>query len=219
MWRPVAEAWKRAATEHDSGACRRLNALDIIATLYPNPVVSPVRAMFERGTHFAGHVIVQLLGAGRIAEVYEVVAPDGARLALKVLKIDDTPLDAKPNARLGQEGEAIATIEHVNVVRFHDAGRDAGRVWILLELVHGPDLWQLVRDAGGTLPPARAVSLVRQVCEGVAAAHALGILHRDLTPGNILVAPGDLAKVADFGSAKLERGSVKTTSEIGRAHV
>ncbi|MFT3767401.1 MAG: protein kinase [Minicystis sp.] len=158
--------------------------------------------LFQRGTHFAGHVIVRLLGTGRIAEVYEVVAPDGRLRALKVFKLD-APLSAKAQARLGQEGEAVATIEHVNVVRFFDAGVEQGRVWILLELVEGPDLRRLVEDAGGALPIERAVRIVRQACEGVTAAHRLGILHRDLSPENILVAADDVAKVADFGSAKL----------------
>lgn len=168
--------------------------------------------LFQRGTHFAGHVIVRLVGTGRVAEIYEVIAPDGRRRALKVFK-HDAPLDAKPQARLGQEGEAVAIIEHVNVVRFFDAGVDHGRVWILLELVDGPDLRRLVDEAGGALPAERAVRIVRQACEGVAAAHQLGILHRDLSPENILVTADDLAKVADFGSAKLARHGVKTTSE------
>ena len=168
-------------------------------------------AFFERGTHFAKHVIVRLLGTGRMAEVYEVVAPDGQHRALKVIK-SGVPLPSKPQARLGQEGEAVASIEHVNVVRFYDAGVEDGRVWLLLELVLGPNLRQLVQQAGGTLPVERAVSIVRQACEGVAAAHALGILHRDLKPENILVAAGDRALVADFGSASVGALGVKTTA-------
>ena len=162
-------------------------------------------ALFERGAHFARFVIVRLLGVGRAAEVYEVTEPDGRHRALKVSK-PDLPLASKPQARLGQAGEAIASIEHVNVVRFFDADVEAGRVWILLELVDGPDLRQLLRDAGGALPVARAVSIVRQACEGMAAAHARGILHRDLTPENILVGPEDLTKIADFSAAKVAWG-------------
>jgi serine/threonine-protein kinase len=146
-----------------------------------------------------------------VAEVYEVVAPDGQHRALKVIR-GGVPLPSKPQARLGQEGEAVASIEHVNVVRFHDAGIEDGRVWLLLELVRGPNLRQLVDRCGGTLPVERAVSILRQACEGVAAAHALGILHRDLKPENILVAAGDRALVADFGSANVGSLGVKTTA-------
>lgn len=173
---------------------------------------------FAPGTHVANHFIVRHLGSGRIADVYEVIAPGGARRALKLLKAD-APLDSKLPARLAQEAEIVATIEHVNVVRFHGAGvdlaagPDRGRVWLLLELVEGPDLRRLARDAGGALPAERAVSIIRQAAEGVAAAHRLGILHRSLEPENILVASGDLAKVADFCSAKLEGYGVKTTRE------
>src|SRR6185437_12237195 len=87
------------------------------------------------------------------------------------------------------------------------------RAFIVLELVDGPDLGQLARNEGGKLPIERAVGIVQQACEGVAAAHARKILHRDLRPANILVAEGDLVKVTDFGSAKLEGFGVQTTDE------
>ncbi len=164
------------------------------------------------GTHFAQHRIVRLVATGAVAEVYEVIAPDGVRKALKILR-GDRALLAKSQARFVQEAEAIAMIDHVHIVRFLDAGVEDGRVWMLLELVEGPDLRVLVRDAGGSLPVERVVSLVRQACEGVAAAHAREILHRDLKPENILVGPNDVAKVADFGSAKLAGWGVKTTKE------
>ncbi len=166
---------------------------------------------FQRDTRFADYVILRLLGTGRMAEVYEVVTPDGRHWALKVIKAG-IPLQSKPQFRLGQEGQAIASIEHVNVVRFHDAGIEDGRVWLLLERVLGPNLRQLVQREGGALPVVRAVSIVRQACEGVAAAHALGILHRDLKPENLLVAEGDLVKVADFGSANIGSLGVETTA-------
>ncbi len=167
--------------------------------------------MLPRLTHVAGHRLLRLLGQGDAAEVYEVLTPEGERRALKLLKANGAPR-VQHEARLGQEGEAIAMIEHVNVVRFHDAGVEQGRVWLLLELVDGPDLRVLAQRTGGALPLLRALRILRQACEGVAAAHALGILHRDLKPENILVAEGDLAKVADFGSAKLAGWGVKTTS-------
>ena len=72
-------------------------------------------------------------------------------------------------AGLGRWGEAMAMIEHLNVLRFHDAGVEGDRVWLLLELVDGPDLRTLTQRAGGALPVARAVRLVRQASEGVAA--------------------------------------------------
>ncbi len=151
-------------------------------------------APFERDTLFADHVIVRLIGAGRIADVYEAVAPGGHYRAFKVVR-EAVVLSAKPQVRLGQEGVAIAAIDSVHVLAFYDAGIEDGRVWLAVELVRGPNLRQLAQREGGSLPVERAVGLVRQACEGVAAAHAQKILHRDLRPENILVAPGDLAKV------------------------
>jgi serine/threonine-protein kinase len=131
-------------------------------------------------------------------------------VALKVIK-PGFPLPSKPQARLGQEGEAIAAIQSEHVVRFHDAGIQDGHVFLVLELVPGPNLRQLLRSEGGRLPVERALRLLQQACEGVAAAHAEGILHRDLKPENLLVGPGDLLKVADFGSAHVGSLGVKTT--------
>jgi hypothetical protein len=169
-------------------------------------------AIFQRGDVFAKCTVVRLLGAGRVAEVYEVVTANGARRALKVLK-EDAPLTSKLRARLAQECDILATIEHLNVVRFYDAGVEQGRVWLLIELVEGTDLERIRLDAGGPLPVERAVRLVRQACEGVAAAHALKVIHRDLSPGNLLVTGGDLVKVVDFGSAKITHYGVQTTRE------
>ncbi len=169
----------------------------------------------QPGTHVAQYRIVRLIGAGRAAEVYEVIAPGGRRRALKVLRMElpKDPRSPRWRERLGQEGESVATIEHVHVVTFLDAGEWEGRLWILLELVEGRDLEQLAREAGGALPVARVVSIVRQACEGVEAAHRAGILHRDLNPSNLLVAADNLTKVADFGSAKPASWGVKTTRE------
>ena len=167
---------------------------------------------FQRGDRFAGHEIVRLLGAGRTTEVYEVIGPDGRHRALKVSK-RALPLSSKSQARLGQEGEVIAMIEHLNVVGFYGAGIEDGRVWILLELVEGTDLRAILREAGRALPAARAVRLIRQAAEGLAVAHTLKIIHRALKPENILVAGSDLVKVSNFRAAKIEDWGLKTTTE------
>ncbi len=171
-------------------------------------------AIFQRGTHFGKHQIVRLLGAGQVAEVYEESSRRAGRGGRSSCSRRTRRSRRALVARLSQEGDVIATIEHVNVVRYYDVGIEQGRVWLLLELVEGPDLGQLARSAGGALPVEQAVSIVRQACEGVAAAHALRIFHRDLRPENILVTPDDGAKVADFGSAKLAGWGVKTSREL-----
>jgi serine/threonine-protein kinase len=169
-------------------------------------------ATLESGTRFGKYIIVRLLGSGRDAEVYEVVAPNGARRALKIAR-PEAPLGSKPQARVAQEAGAVATIEHIHVVRFYDAGVEDGRVWMELELVDGLDLMRLCATAGGALAVDRAVRIVRQCAEGLIEAHEQGIVHRDLKPKSILVTHDDLAKVAGFNRAKVPAPSVRTTGD------
>src|SRR4051812_36176175 len=99
-------------------------------------------AIFQPGTRIGPFVIVRLRGTGRFANVYEVIAPGGRLRALKVLK-ESAALASKLHARLAQEGDALAGIEHVNVVHLLDVGIDLDLIWLLLELVVGKDLGQL----------------------------------------------------------------------------
>src|SRR6185295_14200078 len=132
---------------------------------------------------------------------------------IKVLK-KGVALDSKDTARLVQEGAGLASIESVHVVRFFASGVEDDRVYLVLEFVEGKDLARRLDDAGGTLPVERAVRLIRQACEGVAAAHARNILHRHISPGNILVTDADLVKVAGFGWAKLKGNDIHTSGEL-----
>jgi serine/threonine protein kinase len=156
-----------------------------------------------------GHRVVRLLGKGGFAQVYEVVGPDGARRALKIL---DAEAEARPKvrARLAQEGAALTVLDHANVVRLYDAGVDGERIYLVLELVDGKNLRQALqaRPAVETI-----VRWLRQAADGVGEAHRRGIVHRDLKPENLLVTPQDIVKVIDFGIAKLAGWGVKTTQE------
>lgn len=162
------------------------------------------------GTRIGAWVVAGHLGAGRVADVYEVFVPGGPHRALKLLKPNISP-GLKARARLAQEAESVATIDHVNVVGYFGGGEFDGRLYILVELVDGTDLARMA--AAGRLPIPRLARLVRQVCEGVGAAHRRRIVHRDLKPENILVTRQDVAKVADFGSARFADWGVKTTSD------
>jgi serine/threonine protein kinase len=169
--------------------------------------------LFRPGDRCGGNEVLRLLGAGGFAQVYEVVDGAGARRALKVI---DTEAGARPKleARLAQEGAALAMIHHVNVVRLYDAGLHDDRVFLLLELIEGRTLRAALdaRDAQGRRPPPETVvRWLRQACEGVAEAHRVGAIHRDLKPENLLVTDGDVVKVIDFGIAKLLTWGMKTT--------
>ncbi|MFO0795978.1 MAG: serine/threonine-protein kinase [Gemmataceae bacterium] len=106
-------------------------------------------------------------------------------------------------ARFEREVRAVTGLSHVNTVRVYDYGRaDDGSFYLVMEYLDGPTLEALVRDAG-PLPPGRAVYLLRQLCGALAEAHAAGLVHRDLKPGNVIVAAlggeRDVAKLLDFG--------------------
>jgi predicted Ser/Thr protein kinase len=103
--------------------------------------------------------------------------------------------------RLRREAALIASLDHPGIVRLEQVVRtDADEVALVLEHVPGPDLETLVRTEG-PLPLARALELVRDVARALAHAHAHGVVHRDVKPSNILLAPGDRPKVTDFGLA------------------
>jgi serine/threonine-protein kinase len=106
-------------------------------------------------------------------------------------------------ARFEREVKAVTGLTHFNTVRIYDYGRaDDGTFYYVMEYLDGPTLDRLVRDYG-PLSPARAIYLLRQLCGALAEAHAAGLVHRDLKPGNIIVATlggqHDIAKLLDFG--------------------
>lgn len=186
--------------------------------------------VFQPGDVCGKNRVVRLIGSGGFSEVYEALDERGKRRALKVIATDETLASklAALEARLAQEGEALARIEHVNVVRFYDAGVHAGHAWLLLELIEGRNLREALRaraeepSVGDETPepgaPPRApievpLRWVRQACEGVAEAHRVGAIHRDLKPENLLVTGADVVKVIDFGIAKLQSFGLRTTQQ------
>jgi eukaryotic-like serine/threonine-protein kinase len=163
--------------------------------------------------------VVALLGAGGMGAVYlsrRVLIGD--EVAVKVLHTrfigNETLVE-----RFRREARAAAQLHHPNVVTIHDYGEARGPegfAYIVMELVRGEALRDLLRREG-KLDAARAVSLMRGVCAGVAAAHRRGIVHRDLKPDNVIVVPADEdnpsehVKVVDFGIAKLRDMAAEAT--------
>jgi serine/threonine-protein kinase len=108
-------------------------------------------------------------------------------------------------ARFRQEAVAAARLAHPNVVATFDTGVDAGVAYIVMELLPGRTLRQVV-DEEGPLSPARVVSIGVQVADALGHAHACGLVHRDVKPGNVLCGDDGRVKVADFGIAKAAQG-------------
>lgn len=140
-----------------------------------------------------------LLGRGGMGEVYrafDVVA--GRRVAVKLLS---GSADARSAQRLRREADLVMRLSDPHIVEVLDSGEVDGRLHVVMRLVEGADLRRVL--AGGSLDdPGRAVCLLTQVARALDAAHAGGVVHRDVKPSNILVGPQDDAHLTDFGIAR-----------------
>ncbi len=109
--------------------------------------------------------------------------------------------DEDLRTRFRREAVAAAAVAHPNIVATYDTGEDDGTAYIVMELVEGATLRQAI-DLHGALPPARSADIAAQVADALAAAHARGLVHRDVKPSNVLVQLDGRVKVTDFGIAK-----------------
>ncbi len=141
-----------------------------------------------------------ILGAGGMGIVYRAFDPELRRpVAIKVVRPGPEEGMVGLRARLGREAEAMARLSHRNVCHVYDLGSDGDELWIAMELVEGTSMrpWMLAQ------PGATAIAnVIGQAADGLGAAHAVGLCHRDVKPDNILVEPGGRAVLTDFGLAR-----------------
>ena len=152
------------------------------------------------GTQFGPYELRSLIGVGGMGEVYR--AHDtikGRMVAVKVLR---TEMAADPSfqERFRRESRMAARLQEPHVIPVHDFGDIGGVLFIEMRLVNGGSLKDLLR-AQGALEPARAASITAQVAAALDAAHAEGLVHRDVKPENVLLTPDDFAYLVDFGIA------------------
>ena len=166
----------------------------------------------DPGTVLAGrYEILAVLGTGGMGAVYRAQDQELDRLvALKVIR----PELARNTAivdRFKQELRLSHKVTHRNVVRMYDLSEDAGMRFVTMELVAGRDLRSILEDRG-KLPADEAVEILQQICYALEAAHAVGILHRDLKPQNVMVEDSGRVVVMDFGLARTFEGDGMTQS-------
>ena len=152
------------------------------------------------GKPLGGYELGKLLGSGGMGSVYRATPKGGGRaVAIKVLA-PELARDPKAVERFEREAEAVQRLEHPNVVRIHEVGSARGEHFLVMELVGGPAFRRVMDDAGA---PRRVIAILAQVADGLAHAHARGIVHRDIKPDNVLVSRSDRAAIADFGLARV----------------
>ena len=156
------------------------------------------------------------IGAGGMAEVYRGFDPVLHRtVAIKVL-LPQFARDAGFVARFRREAQAAARLNQPTIVGVYDTGSDGDRQYIVMEFVEGRTLADFL--ASGRRPTmVQAVELTRKIAEALASAHAQGIVHRDIKPGNVMVTRDGFVKVMDFGIARMQTDvtAPQTSSVIG----
>ncbi len=161
-----------------------------------------------------GYRLLARLGAGAMGSVYKAHHNKlDIPVALKVLR-PSLASSRTQIERLKREAQLAARLNHVNVVRSLDVGESNGFHYLAMEFVEGATVRDLL--AKGPLPEREALGIVRQVAAGLAHAHAQGVVHRDVKPGNILMTPEGTAKLGDFG---LARGQAPSDLTLDQASI
>ena len=172
----------------------------------------------QPGQKLAGrYEIIETIGSGGMGIVYraldlELSEPVAVKTLRRELVSDSTAL-----ARFKTELRLARRISHRNVVRTHDLGESDGMYFITMEYVEGTSVKQLITERG-KLPVHATLPIARQLCRALEVAHEQGIIHRDIKPHNMVLAPDGVLKVMDFGIARLlgrTQGMTQTGMVVG----
>jgi serine/threonine protein kinase len=197
-----AEAAIRAAAPSDTATvvsdedlANKLVELGIITSYQAQQMRNHGRTKFNLGLY----IIVDMIGQGGMGHVFKAVHKMiGRECAVKVLPPHKTTDEAIAN--FIRESRLQAKLDHPNLVRVYDFGRDRNSHYLVMEYVPGQDLRRLIRSQS-PLTIQQAASVIMQAALGLDYAHQSGLIHRDVKPGNILVTPSGVAKVSDLGLA------------------
>ena len=156
----------------------------------------------SRGTLFAGrYEIIEELGTGGMGRVYRVEDTKlKQEIALKLIK-PEIAFDKKTIERFRNELRTARNVRHKNICGMYDLGEERGTHYITMEYVRGEDLKSLIRKMG-LLSAGQAITIAKQVCDGLVEAHRLGVVHRDLKPQNVMIDTDGNARIMDFGIAR-----------------
>lgn len=194
----------------DSSFCRRCGTSLLPGGSAPGPppaasfgetLIVPVERL-ATGTIFAGrYQVIEEIGQGGMGRVYKVMDREvGERIALKLLR-SEIAARGDTIRRFREELRLARRITHKNVCRMFDLGFFEGTYFITMEYVDGEDLKEFIRRSG-RLTVEKAAAIARQIGEGLAEAHSLGVVHRDMKPQNVMIDGQGNARIMDFGIAR-----------------
>src|SRR4051812_20484019 len=163
--------------------------------------------------------IIGEVGKGAMGVVYKATDPTiGRTVALKTMRID---IHAEQHddmlRRFQNEARAAGLLNHPNIVTIYDAGEDQGMFYIAMELIEGESLAAVIAKKR-SLPAQEVVEIGNQICAGLQYAHTKKVVHRDIKPANIMLAPGGVVKITDFGIAKAGASLTHTGEVVGTPH-
>jgi serine/threonine-protein kinase len=175
--------------------------------------VTRLRANPPPFTHLGRYRVVRELGRGAMGIVY--LAEDESlqrQVAIKTLLLPEehSPERRQLEARFIQEAKAAGGLNHPGIITIHDLGREGDWLYIAMELLQGTELRD--RMAQGPMPLDEALDIAGQVASALSVAHARGVVHRDIKPGNIMLVGNGHAKIMDFGIARMKSSDVRTQS-------
>jgi serine/threonine protein kinase/tetratricopeptide (TPR) repeat protein len=197
----------------DSTFCAKCGT-KIDADIGPTKTIETAKEELKRGSVVAGrYEVIEELGKGGMGKVYKVFDKEvNAKVALKLIK-PEIASDKKTIERFRNELKVARDIAHKNVCRMYDLGKEEGAYYITMEYVSGEDLKSFIRRSG-LISTGKAISIAKQVCEGLLEAHRLGVVHRDLKPQNIMIDKEGNARIMDFGIARSLREKGITGSGV-----
>src|SRR5260221_3719868 len=159
--------------------------------------------------------IVSEIGQGAMGVVYKAVDPIIDRtVAIKTINLNLSRQELEEyEARFQLEIKAAGRLNHPNIVTIYDVGKTDQVAYMAMEFLEGKELKDMI--AAGTLPASdQVVDIISQVADGLSFAHSQDIVHRDVKPSNIMVMRGGIAKITDFGIARLPNSAVKTMTGL-----
>jgi len=207
---PKCHSDQSPETHFCSNCGTQLTPLEDISVSKTETLQTPMEELTRRSTFADRYEIIEELGRGGMGKVYRVFDKKiEEEVALKLLK-SEISADKKTIERFRNELKFARKIAHRNICRMFDLSDEEGTQYITMEYVPGEDLKSTIRRVG-PLGAGKAIFIAKQVCEGLAEAHRLGVVHRDLKPQNIMIDKEGNARIMDFGIAR----SLKTKGITG----